>query len=101
MRTAIVTLWIVMVCGCIGATQKTAFRSGAAVCLASPSGGTQLDAATGCPLQVDATAFSALDAVAAPSGPHRWDYSAVATTTARQSRSSACCYVLQYPQHHP
>lgn len=101
MRTAIAALSIVMVCGCIGATQKTAFRSGGSVCLASPSGGAQLDAATGCPLKVDAAGFSALDAVAAPSGPHRWEFSAVATTTARPSRSSACCYVLQYPQHHP
>lgn len=95
MRTVIVALSIVMACSGIGATQQTAFRSGAGICLASPSGDTQRDAATGCPLQVDAAGFSALDAVDAPSGPHRWDFSAVATTTARRSRNSACCFVLE------
>lgn len=101
MRTGIVAISIFMVCGCIGATPKTAFRSGGGICLASPLAGTQRDAATGCPLQVDAAGLSAFDAADAPSGPHRWDFSAIATTTARQSHSSACCYVLQYPQHHP
>lgn len=85
-------------CGVVGA-QPAAWAAGGVTCVASPAPNGTPESTTGCPPTIDTHGpdFAALDAITRSGGPHRYLLDVATTTAERRSRSTACCYTIDYP----